>query len=355
MEINEQRLLNSFEDHELPLAGFAEVQHRGAVKFQFINDQDQKNFGCNDYMVTLIKTFVEDILRTDAHEESKESFSLSVPNPQDLPMKKTNSSLWEKLFGSKIDDEKLAQLVELGYDIKIAKKSLQKAKNDLDKALDIIRDFEIDGLHGGLELEKKLSLEYTSNPFIKLMMYVSSQLEQTNRRCLVCQKPLEAESIKPRTCSNEVCEYVFEEGIAGSVLTELKLQNHEATLDISIAAKAILSSRNLQIFEPFPSFFLKGFELRGKRGNLDEIKKAQLSGIDVAKAKKTDEKNKDINTIMDIFVNMPHLRDLIVDVTNEDELIKKLQAHYKNEQTGFNSYKLLRYILATNRSTIRLL
>jgi hypothetical protein len=54
----------------------------------------------------------------------------------------------------------------------------------------------------------------------------------------------------------------------------LKYYTHESALDISIAAKALFSGRSTNVFEPFPSFFLKHFELRDKRGNLDEIKKA---------------------------------------------------------------------------------
>jgi len=98
-----------------------------------------------------------------------------------------------------------------------------------------------------------------------------------------------------------VCEYIFEESFNGTLFSELKYFTHESLLNLSIASKALFSSRAAQIFEPFPTFFLKNFELRGKRGNLDEIKKAQLSGRDVASAKKTDEKNKDLLSMTEIF------------------------------------------------------
>ena len=54
------------------------------------------------------------------------------------------------------------------------------------------------------------------------MLYVSDSLEMATQKCIVCQKLLDAKSLKPRTCTNEMCEYVFEEGISGSVLSELK-------------------------------------------------------------------------------------------------------------------------------------
>jgi hypothetical protein len=51
----------------------------------------------------------------------------------------------------------------------------------------------------------------------------------------------------------------------------LKFNQQEAFLNISLAAKALFSNRAGQVFEPFPTFFLKKNEMRGKRGNLDVI------------------------------------------------------------------------------------
>ena len=55
----------------------------------------------------------------------------------------------------------------------------------------------------------------------------------------------------------------------------LKYHTNESHLDLSIAAKAIFSTRASTIVEPFPSFFLKHHENRTKRGYLDEVQKAQ--------------------------------------------------------------------------------
>jgi uncharacterized UBP type Zn finger protein len=35
-----------------------------------------------------------------------------------------------------VDDEKLASLVDMGFNIQVAKRSLKKSNNDVDKALD---------------------------------------------------------------------------------------------------------------------------------------------------------------------------------------------------------------------------
>jgi hypothetical protein len=54
-----------------------------------------------------------------------------------------------------------------------------------------------------------------------------------------------------------------------------------------------------------------------------------------------------------IFQDLPSVTDLISGVKTEDELIKKFQALYKDDKKGFTAYKMVRYILATNRSLIR--
>ena len=93
--------------------------------------------------------------------------------------------------------------------------------------------------------------------------------------------------------------------------------------------------------------------MRGKRGNLDEIKKAQLSGTDVKTAKKTDEKNKDTQAMQDLFAELPSVHLMLKDVNNDDELRIKLNAILNNDEKGYKSYNMIRYILATNRSSIR--
>ena len=64
----------------------------------------------------------------------------------------------------------------------------------------------------------------------------------------------------------------------GSVYPELKYNMDAAHLDLSIAAKAIFSTRASTIVEPFPTFFLKHNEIRTKRGFLDEVTKVKERG-----------------------------------------------------------------------------
>ena len=109
-----------------------------------------------------------------------------------------------------------------------------------------------------------------------MLFFVTEQLESSTDRCHICGDKLIQPSIKPRACFKQSCEFTFEESLAGGVLAEMKHFPHEVAFDLSVAGKALLSSRATQIFEPFPSFFLKYSELRDKRGNLDAIKKQQL-------------------------------------------------------------------------------
>lgn len=57
--------------------------------------------------------------------------------------------------------------------------------------------------------------------------------------------------------------------------------------------------------------------------------------------------------MMDIFSKLPNPATLMRDVTNENELKEKLKVLYKNEADGRLAYKMLSYIFATNKSTIR--
>ncbi len=85
----------------------------------------------------------------------------------------------------------LAQLVEMGYETKVASKNLKKANNDLDKALDLIREEELNALSSvsDKELQTQLSsksVPFTKNKVVKMMLYLSDYLEQATRNCFLC-------------------------------------------------------------------------------------------------------------------------------------------------------------------------
>lgn len=183
------------------------------------------------------------------------------------------------------------------------------------------------------------------------MLYISKYIENSNKRCIICQDELEEPSMKIRPCNKDRCQFTFEENFKGGVLSELKLFPTESHFDLSLASKAISSNR--VVFEPFPTFFLKKGEIRPKNGNLDEIKIAQKNGIDVAWAKKTDENNKDTTFMQNLFAELPNVQMMCKDVNNDEELRIKLNVILKDDEKGYKAYNMIRYILATNRSSIR--
>jgi hypothetical protein len=139
----------------------------------------------------------------------------------------------------------------MGYEAKIAKRYLLLGKNDVEKALDLIREDEINGTTIAIDaplptLAKVKSgtssnLEYTPNPLIRMLLFVSTELENSTKKCHICGKDLAEQSLKPRPCTSQVCEFIFEENQTGSVLTELMHYPNESHFDISIAGKALTS------------------------------------------------------------------------------------------------------------------
>lgn len=57
--------------------------------------------------------------------------------------KQKSSGIWSKMFGTfDVDDLLLAQLVNMGYEVAKAIKSLKQANNNLEKAIDLIGEKE---------------------------------------------------------------------------------------------------------------------------------------------------------------------------------------------------------------------
>jgi len=100
----------------------------------------------------------------------------------------------------------------MGFDLKVAKRNLKKANNDIGRALDFIREEQFVGSANVLEKEDEVIkqtryVSFTKNQIIRMMLFISDQLENANRKCILCQKPLESDSIKLRTCTQEQCEF----------------------------------------------------------------------------------------------------------------------------------------------------
>lgn len=65
-------MLNSVETHELPYIGFAGLHQRSAFEFSFTNGGANTSYGCNDYMPTMFKTYLTDVLLQDDDNDDEE-------------------------------------------------------------------------------------------------------------------------------------------------------------------------------------------------------------------------------------------------------------------------------------------
>ena len=79
------------------------------------------------------------------------------------------------------------------------------------------------------------------------------------------------------------------------------------------------------------------------------------AGKDIGQAKKIDEKNKDLENMMKIFMKLPKPEDLLKDCADEEGLKENLKKLFPEGQDAHKAYQLLAYIIATNRTTVRLL
>ena len=100
--------------------------------------------------------------------------------------------------------------------------------------------------------------------------------------------------------------FKFEEIFGVKLFPELQNNTRLVELDLSLAAKAVFSARGLDIFEPFPTFFLKGKEER-KRSVFD--KNVGISTVS--------KENKDIDTIRRLFSKFPAPKDLKSSASSE--------------------------------------
>ena len=68
-----------------------------------------------------------------------------------------------------------------------------------------------------------------------------------------------------------------------------------------------------------------------------------------------DETNKDVETMAEIIRRIPTIDYLISGVQTDEEIIEKLREIFPPfiKENAFRAYKLMWYILATNRSSIR--
>ncbi|GLJ33121.1 hypothetical protein SUGI_0666570 [Cryptomeria japonica] len=214
---------------------------------------------------------------------------------------------------------------------------------------------------GSLYVGEQISESH--NIIVSLLVSLGNWMKNVRNWCVVCRKRLPPFS-RLWYCDEELCLFRFEElGIGASVLQELK-NSELIDLEITLAASAARSVA-LDVFEPYPSFLLKKDEIRKRSGFFSSIESEKAT----ASEPKDFLANKNLDLIRQIIDTFPPL-PAMQGCSNEIELILKLgmswlQKDYKSGGIDWDDlseeeyadqfllpYKVLTYVLFTNRSSI---
>jgi len=153
--------------------------------------------------------------------------------------------------------------------------------------------------------------------------------------CVGCLKKTEFQGDTFITCGNPECDYKYEELHIGNPVTEkCKADQEICRFLIESAFDAIQCPNKLNIFEPFPRYFMKGAEgTKVERGNM-----SKLTGNNIDHLKDFDR--------LDIVikkVNLDKFFELITYCKDDAEIIKMV---------GLDQYTLIRFILLSAKVTI---
>jgi ubiquitin-protein ligase len=156
-----------------------------------------------------------------------------------------------------------------------------------------------------------------------------------NNYCIVCHEKLDFQSNIYIACSNSKCLYKYEELVVGDPVTEkIKQDDQICMFLIESAIDAINCGREYDIFEPFPSYFLKSDLIDLKRGEV-----SKLSG-------KNYDAFKDFDRIKNALkkLNMETFLNLVQECNSDTKLADKL---------GQDLYILIRFILMSCKLDIQ--
>ena len=154
--------------------------------------------------------------------------------------------------------------------------------------------------------------------------------------CVVCHNTLNSQSTEYICCGEQECLYKYEELTFGDVVTEKIRKDPDINLFlIKSAIEALSCQRKNDIFEPFPTYFLKRDNVNIVRGTL-----TKLNG-----------------TNYDHLKNFEKL-DATVTGFDPDNLINFISTNTTDQQLmtiiGKDLYVLLRFILLSCTQTIKL-
>lgn len=324
ISINENRLLQSIDSREWTpsLLGIMDIECLQGTKMD--------SFGCKEYIPGRITKF-----KKAMHEALTESQSM----PTFLEMTRSSSTSAPagepRKHAKKADGKLVNTLIQMGFGKAAAVVALKTCNNVLEAAVEQLSTLSA-GPVGQAEV-----INTSNNFFYNLLHYLRDRLQSCTNYCLNCYEKHPSDSFRLRACHKEICEFRFEEVSGLSVYAELLNNLNLVELDMSFAACAAESGRALSIFEPFPSFLLKDRQIRGKSGYLSRDKVTYTPEMD---------QNKNLDQLKTLISLVPSLQWLRDSSCDESSLIQNLISSIG--ESGREVYKLLRYIIATNRLSL---
>lgn len=147
---------------------------------------------------------------------------------------------------AKIDDYKLARLLEMGYEFEDSKRALQICFNSLEESINYLN---VGIISNGI---KTIDVDYSEYPLFYLMMEIIEVFFKLSDHCCICEQPLEVTGIKPMVCTNKMCNFSFVEiGVGANIIGEIRRDPVANDLLISLAS----TTYTTKYFDPKPPDF----------------------------------------------------------------------------------------------------
>ena len=291
----------------------------GSLSFQTTQNAAEESYGCREYIPGRIEKFKKEIYQKLGEQEEVPSLTaLSRENSEEVGPPQ------------KLDKNELRKLHEMGFSQNQAKQALLKTRNNPDAAAELL-------LNGKLEFKNPSKAIECNNVFYNLLFYLRDRIENCTNYCYICYERHPYDSIRLMPCTKDICQFRFEEISGVSLFTEINCNSELVFLELSLASEALGSQRAATVFEPFPSFFLKQRQIRGKSGFLSD-KSSYNPSMD---------KNKDIKTLIEVVRSLPSPAMIKENCYNEETVKSYLESFYPSSENL--PYKLMRYIIGTSR------
>uniref|UniRef100_A0A6C0CLM8 UBC core domain-containing protein n=1 Tax=viral metagenome TaxID=1070528 RepID=A0A6C0CLM8_9ZZZZ len=177
-----------------------------------------------------------------------------------------------------------------------------------------------------------------------MVKLVDSIMKNIKGFCVVCGTDLQIPSSdRWLSCPIVECKDKFDEMEVEELCKYVRKYRKDAELSLQFAVSAIKSTNGINIFDPFPSYFLKGDAKGRTRGELKNLYNNSYN------------EQKDFQAVKKI-ANRWNVKSLINDIyqaRNDESLYTSPNDSSRSKYT-YTEYKLFRFIILSNKSTLKL-